>query len=50
MRSAGTEALEAAQAHQAGIKYEWHFGRVTQLANFEIAGGRAVTIAWEEGA
>jgi hypothetical protein len=49
MHSPGAEALEAAQAQQAGTKYEWHFGRVTRLGNFEIAGGREVTIAWEEG-
>ena len=49
MRSAGAEALAAAQAQQAGTKYEWHFGRVTRLGNFEIAGGREVTIVWEEG-
>jgi hypothetical protein len=49
MRSAGAEALEAAQAQQAGAKYEWHFGRVTRLGHFEIAGGREVTIVWEEG-
>jgi hypothetical protein len=48
-RSAGAEALEVAQAQQAGTKYEWHFGRVTRLGNFEIAGGREVTIVWEEG-
>jgi len=28
LRSTGTEALEAAQATQAGAKFEWHFGRV----------------------
>jgi hypothetical protein len=44
-----TEGLEAAQAKQAGAKFEWHFGRVTRLGNFEIAGGREVTIIWEEG-
>jgi hypothetical protein len=49
MRSPGAEALGAAQAQQAGTKYEWHFGRVTRLGNFEIAGGREVTIIWEEG-
>ncbi len=49
MRSAGAEALEAAQAQQVGAKYEWHFGRVTRLGHFEIAGGREVTIVWEEG-
>lgn len=45
----GTEALEAAQAKQAGAAFEWHFGRVTRLGNFEVAGGREVTIVWEEG-
>ena len=32
MHSSGAQALEAAQAQQAGTKYEWHFGRVTRLA------------------
>ncbi len=45
----GSEALETAQAKQAGAEFEWHFGRVTRLGNFEIAGGREVTIVWEEG-
>lgn len=45
----GAEELEAAQAKQAGADFEWHFGRVTRLGNFEIAGGREVTIVWEEG-
>ena len=45
----GTEALEAAQAHQAGADFQWHFGRVTRLGSFEVAGGRVVTIMWEEG-
>ena len=49
MHGAGAEALEAAQAQQAGTKYEWHFGRVTRLGHFEIAGGREVTVVWEEG-
>ncbi len=48
-REAGGDALEAVQAKQAGSKYEWHFGRVTRLGHFEIAGGRSVTIVWEEG-
>ena len=45
----GAEALEAAQAKDAGMNFEWHFGRVTRLGNFEVAGGRQVTIVWEEG-
>ncbi|MBV8399984.1 MAG: hypothetical protein JOZ17_14790, partial [Acetobacteraceae bacterium] len=49
MREAGSEALEAAQAKEAGAKFEWHFGRITRLGHFEIAGGRSVSIIWEEG-
>jgi hypothetical protein len=49
MHRPGAEALEEAQATRAGAKFEWHFGRVTRLGHFAIAGGRAVTIAWEEG-
>ena len=45
----GAEALEAAQASQAGAQFEWHFGRVTRLGHFTVAGGRVVTIVWEEG-
>src|ERR1044071_6435955 len=49
MLEAGAEALEAAQAKEAGAKFEWHYGRVTRLGHFEIAGGRGVSIVWEEG-
>ncbi len=49
LRRTGAEALETAQAEQAGAEFEWHFGRVTRLGNFEVAGGREVTIVWEEG-
>lgn len=45
----GTDALEAAQAQQAGAAFAWHYGRVTRLSHFEIAGGNGVTIIWEEG-
>jgi hypothetical protein len=45
---AGAEALEVAQAEQAGTEFQWHFGRVTRLGTFEIV-GREVTIGWEEG-
>ncbi len=48
-RRAGTEALEEAQAQQAGPKFEWHYGRVTRIGHFDIAAGREVTIVWEEG-
>ncbi len=50
IRGAGTEAVEAEQAKQAGTKFEWHFGRITRLGSYEVAGGRGVTIVWEEGA
>ncbi|MDB5389573.1 MAG: hypothetical protein JWM11_5219 [Planctomycetaceae bacterium] len=49
IQEAGGESLEAAQAKNAGAKFEWHFGRVTRLGHYEIGGGRAVTIVWEEG-
>ena len=50
IRGVGTDAIEAAQAERAGARFEWHFGRVTRLGNYEIDGGRGVTIVWEEGA
>jgi hypothetical protein len=43
------EGLEAAQATAAGAEYAWHYGRVTGLGSYDVAGGRGVTIAWEEG-
>ena len=43
------EGLEAAQATAAGAEFTWHFGRVTGLGSHEVAGGRGVTIVWEEG-
>jgi len=49
MVEAGSEALEAAQAKKAGAKFDWHYGRITRLGHFEIAGGRSVSIIWEEG-
>ena len=49
IHEAGGDALEAVQAKKAGAKFEWHFGRVTRLGHFEIAGGRSVTMVWEEG-
>ena len=42
-------AVGAAQARAAGAAYEWHYGRVTRLGNFSIAGGREAVIVWEEG-
>lgn len=45
----GAEALEEAQAEQAGAAFEWHFGRLTRMGTYEAGGGRGVTIVWEEG-
>jgi hypothetical protein len=49
LHEAGGEALDAAQAKKAGTKFEWHYGRVTRLGHFEVAGGRSVSIVWEGG-
>ena len=49
IHATGAEAIEVAQAQHAGAKFEWHFGRLTKLGNYEIAGGRGVTVVWEEG-
>ena len=49
LKGTGAEALHDAQAKAIGTKFEWHFGRVTRMGNFEPAGGRGVTIIWEEG-
>lgn len=48
-REASAEGVGEAQAKQAGSAFNWHYGRITRLGNFEIAGGREVVIAWEEG-
>ena len=49
LHQTGTEALEAAQAQQAGAEFEWHYGRVTRVGHSDVAGGYTVTIIWEEG-
>lgn len=49
IRGVGAEAVQEAQAKEAGAKFEWHYGRVTRLGHFEITGGREVSIVWEEG-
>ena len=49
VQGTSSEAVEAAQAKEAGAKFEWHYGRVTRLGHFEVAGGREVSIVWEEG-
>jgi hypothetical protein len=40
-------ALEAAQARQVGVDFQWHFGRITRLGIF--GDGRSATVLWEEG-
>jgi hypothetical protein len=49
VRGKGSEATDEAHAEKAGSQFEWHFGRVIRMGNFEPAGGRGVTIAWDEG-
>ena len=49
LQRADQEALGTAQAEQAGAEFQWHFGRITRMGSFEPAGGREVTIVWEEG-
>jgi hypothetical protein len=49
IRGVSIEAVGEAQAKEAGAKFDWHYGRITRLGNFEIAGGREVVINWEEG-
>ena len=49
VREDSSNAMHKAQAREAGAEFQWHFGRVTRLGSFELAGGRAVGIAWEEG-
>ncbi|HEX8142359.1 MAG TPA: hypothetical protein VF553_07170 [Pyrinomonadaceae bacterium] len=41
--------MEATQAREAGAKFEWHYGRISRVGNFQIAGGREVVIVWDEG-
>jgi hypothetical protein len=46
---ADADALQAAQAEQAGVEFEWHFGRLTRIGHFGEVGGRQISIVWEEG-
>lgn len=48
-REASAEGIGAALAKQAGSEFSWHYGRITRMGNFQIAGGREIVIAWEEG-
>lgn len=49
VRGTTQEAVQTARAEEAGMRFEWHYGRVTRLGSFEIPGSREVTIVWEEG-
>ena len=49
VRETSAEGVEATQSREAGAKFDWHYGRVSRLGNFEIAGGREVVIVWDEG-
>ena len=49
VREASTTAVEETQAREAGADYQWHYGRVTRMGNFAIAGGREIVIYWDEG-
>jgi hypothetical protein len=48
-REVSSEAIQVAQAMKAGSEFEWHYGRVTRVGHFGVAGGREVVIVWEEG-
>ncbi len=49
VQETSAKGVEATQAREAGAKFDWHYGRVSRLGNFEIAGGREVVIVWDEG-
>jgi len=49
VRETSAEAVEATQAREAGAKFEWHYGRISRVGNFQVAGGREVVIVWDEG-
>lgn len=49
VRETSAQAVGVTQALEAGVSFQWHYGRVTRMGNFEMAGGREVVIVWEEG-
>ena len=49
VRETSAQAVGVAQAREAGAGFQWHYGRVTRIGSFEVAGGREVVIVWEEG-
>ena len=49
VRETSAQAVGVTQAREAGASFQWHYGRVTRMGSFEMAGGREVVIVWEEG-
>ena len=49
LSGSGAADLETAQAERAGARFDWHFGRITRMGNYEIAGTKGVTVVWDEG-
>lgn len=49
MAGFSADAVGATRAKEAGAEFVWHYGRITRIGSFEIAGGREVVIVWEEG-
>ena len=51
LQQTDAQAMDHAQAQQAGTAFLWHYGRLTRLGTFEVASEstREVTILWEEG-
>lgn len=48
VRGTSADALEAAQAKEAGSQFEWHYGRISRMGQFAVI-GREIVIVWEEG-
>ena len=49
VRETSAQAVGVTQAREAGASFQWHYGRITRIGSFEMAGGREVVIVWEEG-
>ena len=49
VRGTSAQAVGVTQAREAGVNFQWHYGRVTRIGSFEMAGGREVVIVWDEG-
>jgi hypothetical protein len=49
VRETSSAAVGETQAREAGSDFQWHYGRITRVGNFAIAGGREVVVLWDEG-